>query len=215
MSNTQSIDTGGGGGGGTVTGSGTDKHIVRWDGTGVPIIQDSDPIIEDDGQLQLVDGSDVSPALSFINETDSGIFRENNRNFPFLLGGIAFFRWSMDGIFGKYSTDSLEVTNTSRFAGAQSINVRQTAISTAALDQDYLIAVTDTSAPRTITLSNTARENQVFIIKDVSGNASVNNITITVNGGVKTIDGITSFPINTNYGSLTIYADSSSNYWII
>ena len=31
----------GNGGGGTVTGTGTDNRIVRWDGTNVPVIQDS------------------------------------------------------------------------------------------------------------------------------------------------------------------------------
>ncbi len=42
---------GGGGGGGTVTGTGTDNHITRWDGTGVPVIQDSGVIITDAGNL--------------------------------------------------------------------------------------------------------------------------------------------------------------------
>jgi hypothetical protein len=42
----------------------------------------------------------------------------------------------------------------------------------------------------------------VFIVKDVSGNASTNNITITVSGGVVTIDGTNSALINTDYGAL-------------
>jgi hypothetical protein len=42
----------------------------------------------------------------------------------------------------------------------------------------------------------------VFIIKDISGLAATNIITVTATGGVL-IDGAVSALINTNYGSLT------------
>lgn len=80
---------------------------------------------------------------------------------------------------------------------------------------DYYVAVTDTTAPRTITLPNAGvATDHVFIIKDESGAAAGNPISIVVSGGVKTIDGLTSQSINTNYGSLTVIYDGT-NYFII
>lgn len=40
-----------GGGGGSVNGTGTDNHLVRWDGTGVPLIQDSGWVLDDLGNM--------------------------------------------------------------------------------------------------------------------------------------------------------------------
>ena len=40
-----------GGGGGTVTGTGTDNRLVRWNGTGVPVIQDSSWSLSDTGTM--------------------------------------------------------------------------------------------------------------------------------------------------------------------
>jgi hypothetical protein len=62
---------------------------------------------------------------------------------------------------------------------------------------DRLIRVTNTGAARTITLSTTRLEpGHEFLIKDASGGAGTNNITIS---GVNT-DGAASVVISTNYG---------------
>lgn len=79
---------------------------------------------------------------------------------------------------------------------------------------DEYCGVTDTSSPRTITLPTEQHEGQVFIIKDQSGAAAVNNITIAA-GGSETIDGAASQIINTNYGSLRVICDGSGAWFII
>lgn len=74
-------------------------------------------------------------------------------------------------------------------------------------DSDLLIAVTSTAAARTITLlSATVTEGRIFIIKDESGAAGTNNITIATEGS-ETIDGSATLVISTNYGSATLYSD--------
>ena len=88
-----------------------------------------------------------------------------------------------------------------------------TAASYTVLPTDYLIGVTDTSAARTITLPTVPGLNQTFIIKDESGAAATNNISITANGTI-TIDGLTSVALNTNYGALQVYF-SGTNYFIL
>jgi len=68
--------SGGGGGGGGVSGTGTDNHIVRWNGTGTSSIQDSGPIISDTNDITgvnslVVDNYSVigSPSFSYLTST--------------------------------------------------------------------------------------------------------------------------------------------------
>lgn len=74
---------------------------------------------------------------------------------------------------------------------------------------ELIVAVTDTSAPRAITLSNTDKvAGRLITIKDESGGAQTNAITITPQAG--TIDGQASFTINQNYGSVDVYSDGTN-----
>lgn len=94
------------------------------------------------------------------------------------------------------------------------------------LHQDCIIAV-NASGAVTINLEDPAYlqvldtdsglpwTQRIFIIKDISGNASVNNITVQcVHAATRNIDGVTSKLINSDYGVLKIYCDDT-NYWII
>ena len=98
------------------------------------------------------------------------------------------------------------------------LQFRKTAVSDTVLKTDYYIGVTNTAAARTITLPTTGitalepSRGQVFIIKDESNAASINNITITPNGG--TIDGAASKVIAVNGGSYQIFFDGT-NYFTL
>ncbi|OQP57958.1 hypothetical protein A3860_39580 [Niastella vici] len=78
-----------------------------------------------------------------------------------------------------------------------------------ALTSDYLIALTSLTAPRTITLpAANAMNNHILIVKDESGAAGTNNITINVTAG-GSIDGASSKVINNNYGVIEVYSNGS------
>lgn len=83
----------------------------------------------------------------------------------------------------------------------------------------YYVGVTSTASARTINLptaltpGSSPTAGQVFIIKDQSGGAATNNITVTTTNGLL-IDGSTTALINTNYGSLTVKFDGT-NYFIL
>lgn len=78
---------------------------------------------------------------------------------------------------------------------------------------DYVVAVTNTDAARTITLASAiVAAGKILIVKDESGGAGTNNITVATEGS-ETIDGASIAVINVNYGSLTLYSDGTN--WFI
>ncbi|HEY1644939.1 MAG TPA: hypothetical protein VGF75_00965, partial [Candidatus Saccharimonadales bacterium] len=84
------------------------------------------------------------------------------------------------------------------------------------LVSDYIVKFDTTSAAASALLPNPnapSNGGQVFIFKDWAGNAGTNNITITVDGGAN-IDGASSYVINSDYGSVTVFSDSF-NYFVI
>lgn len=87
----------------------------------------------------------------------------------------------------------------------------QTAASYTALKDDYYIGVTSTAAARTITLPALASvtDNKRYVVKDESGGAVANNITIDGNGA-ETIDGAATKVISSNYGSVRLVKSGSS-----
>lgn len=74
---------------------------------------------------------------------------------------------------------------------------------------ERIIGVTDTTYPRTVTISEAdiAIEGKKFVIKDESGSANTGNITVTCAGSGHTIDGVPYKVINTAYGSLKLYSN--------
>jgi hypothetical protein len=64
------------------------------------------------------------------------------------------------------------------------------------------LILVDTSSARTITPMAAPDTGRLYIIKDATGSAATNNITITPSG--KNIDGAASATMNINYGSATI-----------
>lgn len=77
-------------------------------------------------------------------------------------------------------------------------------------DTDLIILVDDTSSTRTITINTDQhKQRRQLIIKDISGNAATNNISVVTQGS-KTFDGETSIDIDIDYGALTIVGDSSN-----
>lgn len=88
-------------------------------------------------------------------------------------------------------------------------NYIATAISYQMLSTDAIIGVTSTAAPRTITMPSTSMSvGQLWTIKDESGGAGTNNITISGNG--YNVDGSATYVINNNYGSIDIYWNGSA-----
>ena len=83
------------------------------------------------------------------------------------------------------------------------------AISYLALDSAYLIAITSTAAIRTVDLPTAVgRTGKAYIIKDESGVAGTNNITVEPNGA-ETIDGDANLVL-LDYGGVRIYSNGTN-----
>lgn len=84
-------------------------------------------------------------------------------------------------------------------------------------DSPYTVLSTDvymscdvTSGVLTIELPDAPSTERVFYVKDAAGNSAANNITITTVGGVVTIDGATSFVMNTDFESVSLIFNGTS-----
>lgn len=82
------------------------------------------------------------------------------------------------------------------------------------LSTDQMISCDVSSGVITINLPNSTTTGRRIWIKDNSGNAATNNITLTTPGGTVTIDGVTSYAMNTDYQSVTAVFDGT-NYLLI
>ena len=76
---------------------------------------------------------------------------------------------------------------------------------------DCIIGITSTAAARTVNLplAADAGDGMIVYVKDESGGAGTNNITIDGNGS-ETIDGALTKVINTNYGAVRLYCTGTT-----
>lgn len=77
------------------------------------------------------------------------------------------------------------------------------------LSTDYFISV-DTSAARTIRLPNAPTTGKSYVIKDRTGSAAANNITVTTVGGAVLIDGLASQTMADNFESMELLFNGTS-----
>lgn len=75
---------------------------------------------------------------------------------------------------------------------------------------DEYISVDSSAGAITVQLPNAPATGRVYYIKDQKGSAATHNITITTVGGVVTIDGGTSFVMNTAYESASVIFNGTS-----
>ena len=92
-------------------------------------------------------------------------------------------------------------------------HVVNSAVNYVVLEDDVLINITNTATPRSVILPapNISNIGRFFTVKDASGLAGTNNITVTAISG--NIDGLSIYEIDLNNGSATFYSDGT-NYFI-
>lgn len=95
------------------------------------------------------------------------------------------------------------------FGGGFGTTVDDYASSPTLTDANQVVLVNSTAAVRTVTLPTAVgREGRRFTIKDWKGTAATNSITVDADG-TETIDGATTYVMNTNYESVTVVSDNA------
>ncbi len=78
------------------------------------------------------------------------------------------------------------------------------------LSTDEWLGVDCSGAPITIQLPNAPSTGRMFVIKDRTGSANTNNITVTTVGGAVLIDGATTYVMNTQYSAIEVLFDGTT-----
>jgi hypothetical protein len=128
------------------------------------------------------DAGDAVPALGILN----------------ILGG--------QGITTSGAGNTVTVTSTGVFYQYVNVNTSPYVV----LTTDLYLSVDTSTIPITIELPNSALLGEPYVIKDRTGNANVNNITVTTVGGVVDIDGATSFVMDSAFQSASVLGNGTS-----
>jgi hypothetical protein len=112
--------------------------------------------------------------------------------------------------FYNITTTINTTTQTPLLAMASLPYTNVTTASYTTLDQDQYFSVDPTASAITIKLPNAPTYYRPYYIKDRTGKAGTNNITITTVAGAVLFDGATSYLINTNYGSIQVIFNGTS-----
>lgn len=196
MSQAGSLGNGGGGGGVATITAGTNINLT---GTATnPIVNLNDPIL-------LQNDSAAAPGYSFSSATNSGWFYDVGFPGPALAA----------------SGVEIAVANLAVFSALRSLQVgwqfliHAVGSATSFVDPstDTYIGITDTTATRTVTLPATPSSGVMMFVKDESGAAGTNNITVNTSDG-SLIDGSSTAIINQNYGSLS-FIFRNGNWWVV
>ena len=122
------------------------------------------------------------------------------------LGNINIIGSSGVTVTGDPGTSTLTITASS--TSYEYVNVATTPY--VVLTTGEYLSVNCSGGAITVQLPNAASLGQAFIIKDRTGSAATNNITVTTVGGVVLIDAAATFVMNNNYQSIQVMGNGSS-----
>ena len=146
------------------------------------------------GTLDLIVGTSV--ATTFTGDAGSAIPVANNLN---IVGTAGITTAAAGGTVTISGNGSSTYTYTPVAASPYVV-----------LDTDNVISVDCSGGLIEILLPDAASLGQVFRIKDRTGSANTNNITVTTPSAVATIDGAVSFVMNADYESITVIGNAAS-----
>lgn len=117
------------------------------------------------------------------------------------------------------STSGYVQANWKQLANSSTVAVTYTNVTFAmspytVLITDEYLSVDSSGGAVTLNFPNSPVAYQTWVVKDRTGTASVNNITLSTPGGSITIDGQTSYTVRSNYGAVNILANATPTYEI-
>lgn len=142
-------------------------------------------------------GGGATAALNWLAEASNGQIPIGNTGNPPALGNIT----STDGSVSVNNGPGTIDLSVPSLAPANYVNVTHAMSPYTVLTNDYFISCDVSLGVVTILLPNAPATKKEFVVKDRTGNASINNITVSTVGGAVNIDGSTSYIISDPYES--------------
>lgn len=112
------------------------------------------------------------------------------------------------GITTSGSGHTLTVTSTGVFY--QYVNVTFADSPYTVLITDTYVSVDSSGGPVTLLFPNSALLGEPYVVKDRTGSAAANNITVTTVGGAVDFDGSATFVMDNDYQSVSIIGNGST-----
>ena len=103
------------------------------------------------------------------------------------------------------------------FVSAKAVSANYTNVTHAmspytVLTTDNYISVDCSAGTVQLNFFNAPTFDSRWVIKDRTGNAATNNITLTTPGGIVTFDGLTTYTMNSNYQAINLLANATPTY---
>lgn len=192
-------------GGGNVTGPGSSTAndiAVFADTTGTVLADSGVPIVS--GQLQPGNGTVAAPTYSFSASPGTGMYSSGSNTADLAANG--------SHVYTATNAYFEVIQNFRTEQGYQLQGVTTQTGSYAAQSTDNVIYMNQSGAVN-VTLPASPIDGQFYYVKDISGNASTNNITIVGNG--HNVDGAATHVINQNYAAVILHYSAANTAWFI
>lgn len=205
------LSAGGGGGGGGIGGStgSIDLALILADGTGGSTVTSATSWTIDGDQMLAPTGSSSLPAYSFSDGPTDGLCWFGQGDWALVADTV---------VTAELASNQIVYNVINRNTAGLAVQSVAVSANYAVLGTDIYLGVDTSTLAITITYDlsgSTFFGGQLFIIKDESGNALINNITVTTtNPSTYKIDGQNTAVINTNYGVLRLIVGSQGLFLI-
>jgi len=110
------------------------------------------------------------------------------------------------GITTSGTSNTVTVSSTGIFFTYVDVNMSPYFV----LEDDVYLSVDSSGGPITLLFPDAAFTGEPYIVKDRTGNAAANNISITTVSGIDTIDGVTFFVMDSAYQSVSLIGNGTS-----
>jgi hypothetical protein len=161
-------------------------------------------IVGDDTSISITGDAGTNTLTVSVIGGDANLFHTDSGD-AVPIGGVLNINGGK-GIFVSGAGNTITVASTGIFFTYINVNMSPYTV----LTDDVYLSVDSTGGAITILLPDAAFLGEPYIIKDRTGTAAVNNIIVTTVSGTDTIDGVTSFIMDSAYQSISLVGNGTS-----
>jgi hypothetical protein len=159
-------------------------------------------------QLLMPNGSNAAPSYSFTNATNAGLYYDGGTKMVLNATNGQIFNADASTISINSANMNIQGINISSFLAVNRTNPG--AYPYTVTTNDYFISVDSSGGAHTINFPNAPRTNVTYVVKDRTGNAGANNITLTTPAATILFDGSATYVMDSNFASVQLIYNGTS-----